>query len=197
MDAALIDRVELGAVRSASALLAAAMAYAVFGLLATAGVEPKFAFCAAASAAAFGYLFCCRILDVAGDGPMRFVLPDFSPPAFEFSEAPDELLLTDLLAPSDELLLTDRLDAPRVPVDQTPLVLDDIIAQLGPDARVVRLFDRKAMPMPAPTPGQLQSRIANRLGDGAPLSAPSGTDVPADASQALSAALAELRRSLR
>ena len=60
-----------------------------------------------------------------------------------------------------------------------------------------RLPLRKAMPMPAVTPGQLQSRIANRLDGGASLSTSSSTDVPVDASQALSAALAELRRSLR
>ena len=65
----------------------------------------------------------------------------------------------------------------------------------GPDSRVVRLFDPRAMPTP-PTPGQIQSRIADHLGDGAPRSAPSKTP-PSDASQALSAALAELRRSLR
>jgi hypothetical protein len=47
------------------------------------------------------------------------------------------------------------------------------------------LFDRKAMP----TPGQLQSRIDRHLGH--------RQSTPEDASQALSEALAELRRSLR
>jgi hypothetical protein len=78
-----------------------------------------------------------------------------------------------------------------------PLVLDDILAEIGSDARVVRLFDRNAMPAPALTPGQLQSRIADHLADGGPLSAPYNPPATNDASQALSAALAELRRSLR
>jgi hypothetical protein len=78
----------------------------------------------------------------------------------------------------------DRLNS-RVHGD--PLVLDDILAKIGPDARVVRLFDRKAMP----TPGQLKSRIDNHLGQA---SSPSSQP---DAAKALSDALAELRRSLR
>jgi hypothetical protein len=99
----------------------------------------------------------------------------------------DELVLTDAdrLGPANELLLTlaDRLD----PADDDPLVLDDILAEIGPDARVVRLFDRKAMP----TPGQLKTRIDNHLGQ------ESSPATPSDASQALSDALAELKRSLR
>jgi hypothetical protein len=68
-----------------------------------------------------------------------------------------------------------------------PLVLDDILADLGPDSRVVRLFDPAAMP----TPGQLNARIARHLDrDAAPVASH-------DASQALHDALAELRRSLR
>jgi hypothetical protein len=67
------------------------------------------------------------------------------------------------------------------------LVLDDILAEIGPDSRVVRLFDRKAMP----PPGQLGSRIDSHLDRRA--REPAGED----ASQALSDALAELRRSLR
>ena len=63
-------------------------------------------------------------------------------------------------------------------------VLDDILAELGPDSRVVRLFDRSAMP----TPGQLQSRIDAHQ---------SRSTAPNDASQQLSEALAQLRRSLR
>ena len=62
------------------------------------------------------------------------------------------------------------------------LLLDDILAEIGPDSRVVRLFDRDAMP----TPAQLKARIDRHLeGERAP-----------DASRALHEALAELRRSL-
>ena len=66
-------------------------------------------------------------------------------------------------------------------------MLDDILAELGPNSRVVRLFDPAAMP----TPGQLNARIERHLGEGtSPTASP-------DASQALYDALAELRRSLR
>jgi hypothetical protein len=64
------------------------------------------------------------------------------------------------------------------------LVLDDVLAGLGPDCRVVRLFDPAAMP----TAGELKDRIDRHLDDGAAC---------ADDSQALHDALAELRRSLR
>ena len=66
-------------------------------------------------------------------------------------------------------------------------VLDDVLTQINADSRVVRLFDPKLMP----TPGQLKSQIDSHLGHGSPASGAS------DASQALSDALAELRRSLR
>lgn len=113
---------------------------------------------------------------------------------------PGELLLTDAnrLAAS-ELVLTkaDRLsaheliltDADRLQPSSTtePLELDDILANLGPDSRVVRLFDPAAMP----TPGQLKTRIDRHLRqEAAPVQ-------PSDAAQALADALAELRRSLR
>jgi hypothetical protein len=75
-------------------------------------------------------------------------------------------------------------DADRLPVDE-PLELDDVLAELGPESRVVRLFD----PAKMPTPGQLNSRIEAYQGRSAP--------TYPDASQQLSEALAELRRSLR
>ena len=81
-----------------------------------------------------------------------------------------------------ELLLTEADE-----VSQPAPELDDIFAELGPDSRVVRLFDPRTMP----TAGQLKTRIDDHLGRGKP-------PVPlSDASQALSEALAELRRSLR
>ncbi len=58
-----------------------------------------------------------------------------------------------------------------VPERSAELLLDDKLGELEPDARVVRLFD------PAP--------------------APAGASEPLDASEALSHALEELRRSLR
>jgi hypothetical protein len=65
---------------------------------------------------------------------------------------------------------------------EEPLPLDDILAELGSDSRVVRLFDPAAMPSPA----ELSARIDRHL-----------DPAPADASEALHEALAELRRSLR
>jgi hypothetical protein len=116
-------------------------------------------------------------------GQSRFRVPVFDLREFDTSET-GELLLTDKV--DGELLLTeaDRL-APSASVD--PLLLDDVLREIGPDARVVRLFDRKAMP----TPGELKSRIDDHVGQA------SATAAPVDASQALSDALAELRRSLR
>ena len=74
--------------------------------------------------------------------------------------------------------------APATPAEE-PLLLDDILTELGPDSRVVRLFDRAAMP----SPGELKERIDRHLD--------AGTAFTGDASQALHDALAELRRSLR
>ena len=84
----------------------------------------------------------------------------------------------------DELVLT---DADRVqPAGDAPLELNDILAEIAPDSRVVQLFDPSSMP----TPGELKDRIDRHAG---------GTShaAPPDASDALLAALADLRRSLR
>jgi hypothetical protein len=70
---------------------------------------------------------------------------------------------------------------------EEPLDLDDILVELGSDARVVRLFDPAAMP----TAGELKDRIDDHLGE---MPDPARS---ADAAQALHEALAELRRSLR
>jgi heme exporter protein D len=116
---------------------------------------------------------------------------------------PDELLLDEKLEPRElpagalpatplddferaEQLMIEHF-APARAAEEEPLLLDDILAELGPDSRVVRLFDPEAMP----TPGQLKSRIDRHLEPGA---APA--DIP-DAGQALHDALDELRRSIR
>jgi hypothetical protein len=195
MDPALIERIETNIERIASALLAGAVGYAVHSLL-SAGLSRLQLGGVAGTAAMLTYLLCSRVL-----GTITPRKPRFAVPAFEISQiATGELLLTeaDRLAPDDELLLTDRLasdelvltDVDRLEpasVQPEPLVLDDILAEIGPDSRVVRLFDRKAMP----TPGQLKSRIDSHLEQEASQSDAS------DASQALSDALAQLRRSLR
>ena len=193
MDTGLIDQFE----RGAAALFAAAVGYAAYGLALAVGAEAPAAL-AAAAAGTLAYWPCSMML--AARSQSSFALPTYGLRAFEFREPREELLLTDRVA-SDELLLTERVspeelvltDADRV---DAPLVLDDILAELGPDSRVVRLFDRRAMTA-APTRGQLQSRIADHLRDEAAPYTPSHGHAPSDASQALSAALAELRRSLR
>ena len=98
----------------------------------------------------------------------HFELEQFDGCNFEFTQI-EELLLTD----------ADRIDPPE-------LLLDTALAHFGPESRVVRLFDPAAMP----TPAELKARIDRHL-DG------SSQAAPADASQALYDALAELRRSLR
>jgi hypothetical protein len=200
MDGTVIGRIETGTARGAAALFAAAVGYSAFGLATAAGLEPPIAW-GAAAAGALAYWPCSRALG-SRQGRRSFAIPEFSLRAFEFGEPAEELLLTERLANDDELLLTERLasedelvltDADRV---DAALVLDDIVAELGPDSRVVRLFDRNAMAA-EPTPGQLQSRISDHLKGGTPPFAPPGSSAASDASQALSAALAELRRSLR
>lgn len=72
-------------------------------------------------------------------------------------------------------------------VYEEPLELDDVLAEVGPGARVVRLFDVNAMP----TPAELRQRIDRHLGrEAPPVASP-------DASQALIEALTQLRQSLR
>jgi len=202
MNAGLVERIETGVERGASALFAAAVGYAAYGISAASGMDPQVAI-GAAGAGVLAYLPCNRLLRGVGGGRARFAVSDFQVRHAEFAEPSDELLLDERVVP-EELLLTDRAhpdellltESDRVDGD-APLVLDDILAEIGPDARVVRLFDRRAMPAPGPTPGQLQSRIAEHMKDGTSPAAPPNLAGPSDASQALSAALAELRRSLR
>jgi hypothetical protein len=204
MDAGLIDRIETNAERSASALFAAAVGFAIYEWLGVGLFQPELG-AYTGGAAAIAYLLCSRTLRAVTKKVPRFAVPVFDVREIEWIEATDELVLTeadrlaredelvlteaDRLAPEDELVLTDadRLEAAAAPGQDEPLVLDDILAEIGPDARVVRLFDRRAMP----TPGQLKSRIDSHLGQG------SSDATKSDASQALSDALAELKRSLR
>jgi hypothetical protein len=112
-------------------------------------------------------------------------------PAMAVRRTPSELLLTpDMAVLTSELLLTrGQMLGRAVEEPSVPLLLDDVLAELRPDSRVVQLFDPERMP----TAGQLKSRIDRHLGRVA-------RDAPArhapDASQALYDALADLRRSL-
>lgn len=103
--------------------------------------------------------------------PRRFLLPAFAPPALPAVE-------------SDVLELT----------EVEPLLLEDVLAAVAPDSRVVRLF---AEP-PLPTAGELVRRIESHLGrqDRPPEASAEIVHLEADASAALREALADLRRSL-
>ena len=193
MDAKLAARIETNVERAASALFAGAAGYAAYALLGDLVSLPELAACAAA-AAIIANLLSARSLAAAARRTPRFKVPVFNVGEIEINELilteadrlpAEELVLGEAdRADSNELVLTER---DRRGTGSEPLILDDILAELGPDSRVVRLFDRKAMP----TAGQLKRRIDTHLeGGAAPVPAP-------DASQALSDALAELRRSLR
>ena len=190
MNARLVNRMESNLERGAAALFAGAVGYAAYTLLSRSVLQPQL-FAYAAAAAAVAYLLCGHVLNATARGQLQLRIPVFELREFDPFQA-DELLLTDQL--HDELVLTeaDRLGAELVLTDadrldtQEPLELDDVLAAVGTDARVVRLFDRKAMP----TPGQLGLTIDRHLQQGPSVAHP-------DAAQALSDALAELRRSLR
>jgi len=174
------DRIATRFDRLASVLFAGAVGYAAYVGLGPIVALPELAICAAA-AAIFAHLSCSLVLKSIARSEPQFRVRAFDVRDIETIEAAGELLLTETDRVVDELVLT---DADRVMNADDTLMLDDVLAELGPDSRVVRLFDRTAMP----TPGQLKSRIDDHLGREA---------AQTDASQALSDALAELRRSLR
>jgi hypothetical protein len=163
-----VERFERVVDTLAATLFAAAVGFAVGSLLRGNVGHPKLEVVAGAALIS-AYLISNRILRKVGSGASRHRLQEFAPPALE-------------ALPLDELVLTeaDRLHAHV----EEPLELTDILAEIAPDSRVVRLFDPSSMP----TPGQLRDRIDRHLDE--------GTAAPADDSQALFEALAELRRSL-
>ena len=109
-------------------------------------------------------------------------LPDFHGVVLE-----DELLLDQPVAAEDDILLLDQPLLEQAAAAVAELLLDDPLPMAEPGSRVVQLFADGRMP----SAGQLLNRIDRHLGD-------NGKKLPtADASDALSEALAELRRSLR
>lgn len=159
-----------------AALFNFAIAFAVANVLQRVG-PPTLAAPASVAAGIVAFLIAWFALRRFGHSEIRFAMPSFQDHTVEVRQAEEP----------DELLLTDRVAAP---VEQHPhedeLLLDDILANLGPDSRVVRLFDPKAMP----TAGELHARIDRHLRSGTPQAVP-------DATQELRDALAELRQSLR
>ena len=114
--------------------------------------------------------------------PRRLVLPAFDGVMLE-----EELLLDQPVEPMLDELLLDQPLVERETLAVAELLLDDPLAEAAPDSRVIQLFADGRMP----NAGQLKSKIDRHLADnGKPLPA-------ADASDVLSEALAELRRSLR
>lgn len=172
MEAGSATLIEKNVDRAASALFAAAAAYSAYTAIVPNFSGPLRA-AGAAVVAALAFLVCFRVLNAVKPEKRRLPVPVFDVRQIDEEEPP-------------VLLLTDRVEEPPPPGEE-PLVLDDVLAELGPDSRVVRLFDPRTMP----TPGQLNDRIERHLlGEAAPAA-------PQDASQALHDALAELRRSLR
>ena len=175
MRAATVLTVEKSLDRLAAAALAAACAYAAYAWFdATAG-DPL----AAAETAAAGLL--AYVAAARGLSAVQPKMPRLPVPIFDVRE----------VEPYDEAVHS-LPEAPEPPAAQPPepapadaLLLDDILAELSPDSRVVRLFDPAAMP----TAGEMQSRVDRHLEESAARNA--------DASQALHDALAELRRSFR
>ena len=158
MDARTAERIESAADAGAASLLAAAVGYLLYHL----AMSQTALAGSAAAAFALSFLGLRRIPPSAGD---------LKPLAREQAATP----VADLLAEADRSLAH----------AEDELVLDDILAALNPDSRVVHLFEPHAMP----TPAQLQNRIDRHLQGG-------GSARNQDASQALHDALADLRRSL-
>jgi hypothetical protein len=182
------ERIEATVDRAAAASLAVAVAFSLLVALSGMVARPQLAVGAIAAALAV-YALTARFLRSVGPTAPRLPLRVFTPADLRFDE-PEELLLTEqvelVLTEQVELVLTDADRLKPAKAAGGELALDDILAQLGPKARVVRLFDPVAMP----TPGQLSDRIERHL---------RADDTPArlaDASEALYQALNELRRSL-
>jgi hypothetical protein len=149
----------------AAASLAAASAFASLELGGSIGWS--------VAAACAGFLLAYAGLRGVQPEPATYPLAAFAPEAVETGGDVDELLL------GPEMLIA-------VEAEGSELVLDDILASIAPDSRVVRLFQ----PDRLPTAGELKASIDRHLGRAGP------ECTPPDATEALHQALAELRRSL-
>jgi hypothetical protein len=174
------ERIEGIVDRLAATLFAGAIAFAVFKFGPSEG--PR-SWALAAGAWMAGYVLCTQALGRVGVGEPTFELADFQPQQIEATPELDELLLTE----QAELILTDADRLQPQPTATDELLLVDILNEIGPEARVVRLFD----PASTPTPGELNARVRRHLDGESPSAAPT------DDSQALYNALTELKRSLR
>jgi hypothetical protein len=159
--------------------LALAAGYAGMKAAPLGAAAPSMALIAAA-AFAIGLLVMRRV----PGSERRFALPDYGLVPLDAKDRLDELLLD---RPVEETLLLTEM------VVDAPLLLDDPLLEAEPGSRVVQLFASPAMP----TPGQLRDRIERHLATGAMHVVREFEGPAPDASDALYAALSELRRSLR
>ena len=165
--------IEIAAESIAAACVGGATAFAVWS------AAPPAAWLSAVTGgvlAATGALFLMRRVDRPRKAGDRFVPVDFAGEA--------------VLAPDDAI------------DDEGTLLLDDPLPALHEDSRVVRLFSVPASaiePAPLPAPGEMAARIENFLGGTRTGTAAADPTLHAatDASAALHAALADIRRSLR
>ncbi len=167
----------------------------VFGLgcaYAALKLAPSFALAPPVAAIVCGmsfFLLGILALRAAHGGPATHRLAAFAIAPVESTE-----LLLDLPITTDELLLEVPFNDPLL-LD-TPfadvLLLEDELPKPDPASRVVQLFAS----LPMPTPGQLKERIDRHLA-GEPSNSADRRPSSNHASEALYAALDELRRSLR
>lgn len=155
-----------------AALLNFAVAFAVASVLRQAGFG-EIAGPASVASGIAAFLTAWLLLRRVGIGHSRFALP-------EFDQAEVERQVQELPEAAPVETVDEQWDADE-------LLLDDIIGSIGPDSRVVRLFDPRSLP----TAGELQERIDRHLE-----TAPARLQAP-DATQELHEALAALRQSLR
>lgn len=112
--------------------------------------------------------------------------PSLELPAFELDRIP-EAENADIIHVEDAVACEAVSPDPSPSVSPDELLLDDVLADLPSDSRVVRLFASA----PVPTAGELQARIDRHLrGERLP-------SAPPDATHELHEALDALRRSLR
>ena len=173
MHAGSVARIEKNVDRSAAAVFAVACGYAVYMWFVGRVAQPTLAL-ESVTAGILSLLISARVLYAVQPQPRRLPVSIFDVRDVEPIEEP-ELLLTEVFHPEQAMESEDTL------------ILDDILAKLSADSRVVRLFDTAAMP----TAGELKSRIDRHLDDEASEAQTS------DATQALHDALAELRRAIR
>jgi hypothetical protein len=133
---------------------------------------------AAAGAAAFGAVWLG--LNRFGCRGKAFPIADFEQPEIEVERS----AVGELLEEADVVAIVEQLGASSTKPAGEELVLDEVLAAIEPESRVVRLFDAND------TAGEMQARIDRHLRS-------SPRQIPPDATQELHDALAALRRSLR